>query len=144
MGRVGDTLVYIEIEISERGRSAKVWVLGVIEGMRERVKPWVKPLFEKLATMNAEVLARVQPPLLWTKSKVVSIAGPYWIKAKDGSMHLKMQVGNSIVYVRTGITTTYGRVSSKAMAVYDKAYQAVAPYVTPVLDKAVALYRQIL
>merc|ERR1719352_1874327 len=70
------------------------------------------------------------------------MASPYVMKAKDGATYLQLQVGNSIVYVRTSASNVYDGVSQRAIAVYSKACKTVSYYTDPIIEKVVAMYRK--
>jgi len=209
IGRVGDTLIYVETEVSELVQSAKVWVMGMVETASKRVAPYLEgptskvidlylnvkikagskigPIYTKVVdgtiyvqgTVNGYAIsikakatdvwttvvarcsekynlarqaavARIEPAWLWANAKyaiaqekVVTTCSPYWTKAKDGCMYVQMKVGNTVVYIRTGVQEYANRVSCATLALYQKAYNATSPYFTPIIERAVAMYQRV-
>lgn len=56
---------------------------------------------------------------------------------------MRMQAGNTIVYVRTGLSDASGRVSNMSISAYNRAYKAISYYIDPIIQKAVAVYNKV-
>jgi len=74
------------------------------------------------------------------QEKLARVARPYWLKARDGCMYLQMQLGSTVVYIRSGIYDASSRASSMSIAAYNK---VTSFYLDPLVEKAVAIYQKL-
>jgi len=114
----------------------------------------VTRISEKYALVYREAEIRLTPLFDWSKGKylatqdkVVSFTRPILLKAKDGCTYVQVQIGDTIVYIRTAVASklsdAYGRISNTSIAVYNKAYKSVSYYTGPVVEQVVAMYQKL-
>jgi hypothetical protein len=131
VGRIGETLVYVETSVAEMCAPAKMSVLGKIAGAQAQVKVVIDPVAMRATSAIKPMVDKVEAAYASTKAKAITMASPVYTKVIDGVVYVQGIVGNAKICFQARATETWSFAVSNASSTYVAAYHAADNRVRP-------------
>jgi hypothetical protein len=132
VGRIGETLVYVETNVSEACGPTKVWVLGKIAGAQAHLQVVLDPCVHHATEIYEAVVAKVDAAYGSIRNKAITIASPVHAKVVGGVLYIQGAIGNVRICVHAKASETWSAAVSRASGVYVIAHQAADSRLRPV------------
>jgi hypothetical protein len=133
VGRVGETLLYVETNVADMCGATKVWVVGNLAAAQTHSKMMLDPYVLRTTNALKPVIAKVDEVYASTKAKAITVTFPVYAKVVGGVLYVQGTVGNAKVSIQTRASETWSTVASSASSKYAVAYQAADDRVRPIV-----------
>lgn len=134
VGKLGKTLLYIEGEAFGFLTQAKVFVLGVMVGTKEKLLDFLEPAILKLQVALSPAIDKAQDSFLMVKSKILTVAAPFQARIESGVCHIRVVVNNTYVSLSAKARTTWTAVSLRVQPLVDWTVGKAEPLLTQTRD----------